>query len=165
MSRDEIRIIAEIVGGDRTYSHFVHRINKEFEASDEDRNSKVFVLFEEEGDKKVGFSVIGSSPAKMRVWEKVFKEEGWYSGAFDPDNSYELMYMYISPEYRGKGAGTRLFKRVTDFTRENKIKNIYAYVSDRNPKALSFYKKMNASILQDLSDEEITSAFLKWNLD
>jgi ribosomal protein S18 acetylase RimI-like enzyme len=164
MSRDEIRIIAEIVGGDRTYSHFVHRINKEFELSDEDRNSKVFVLFEEEGDKKIGFSVIGASPAKMRVWEKVFKEEGWYSGDFDPDNSYELMYMYIAPEYRGKGIGTRLFKKVTDFTKENKIKQIYAYVSDRNPKALSFYKKMKANILQDLSDEEITSAFLKWNL-
>jgi GNAT superfamily N-acetyltransferase len=100
----------------------------------------------------------------MRVWEKVFKEEGWYSGDFDPDNSYELMYMYIAPEYRGKGIGTRLFKKVTDFTKENKIKQIYAYVSDRNPKALSFYKKMKANILQDLSDEEITSAFLKWNL-
>ena len=48
MSKDEIREIAEIVGGDKTYAHFVHRINKEFDASDEDRNSNVFVLFQED---------------------------------------------------------------------------------------------------------------------
>ena len=44
MTRDEIREIAEIVGGDKTYKRFIHRINKEFEASDENRNANVYVL-------------------------------------------------------------------------------------------------------------------------
>ena len=165
MGRDEIREISDIVGGDNQYKHFVHRINKEFEASDEERNSYVYVIFQTDGEKKIGFSVIGFSPAKMKVWKKVFKEEGWVGNDFDMvSDPFELMYMYIQPTYRGKGKGTQLFRKVLDFTKTRKVKEVYSYVSDRNPKALNFYKKMNAEIIQDLSDEGITSAFIRWKV-
>ncbi|OGM11439.1 hypothetical protein A2W13_02560 [Candidatus Woesebacteria bacterium RBG_16_36_11] len=166
MVKDEIREIAEIVGGDSTYQHFVRRINKEFEISNEERNSHVYVLFEPDGnDNKIGFAVIGHSPAKMKVWNQVFMEEGWVDNTFQMgDNPFELMYMYIKPEYRNQKKGTILFKKVVQFSKDKGVNEIYAYVSDRNSTALSFYKKMQAETLQDLSDEGIVSAFLRWKL-
>jgi len=164
MSRDEIKVIADIVGGDKTYSHFVKRINKEFDDSDEKRNSEVYVFFQEEADKQIGFCVVGSSPTKMKVWEKVFKEEGWVNPNFEMTRAFELMYMYIAPEYRRQGLGSKLFQKAHDFTNEQKVNEIYAYVSDQNPGAVSFYQKMNAKIIQDFSDEETTAAFLQWKL-
>ena len=144
MTRDEIREIAEIVGGDKTYKHFVHRINKEFDVSDEERNSNVYVLFEETDGEKIGFSVIGHSPAKMKVWEKTFNEEGWVGEGFRMEGSpFELMYMYVKPEYRDKGYGVNLFEKTLDFTREKKVGEVYAYISDRTQTALKFYKKMS----------------------
>jgi ribosomal protein S18 acetylase RimI-like enzyme len=165
MTHDEIRIIAEIVGEDKQYKHFVNRINKEFEASDEERNSKVYVRFIERDGKKVGFSVIGYSPAKMAVWKKTFQEEGWVGSDFEmEDDPFELMYMYVKPNYRNKGIAEKLFSDVVGFTKNKKVNEIYAYVSDRTPQALNFYKKMQAEILQDFSDEGIASAFLRWRL-
>ena len=72
MTRDEIKEIADIVGGYKTYRHFVNRINKEFDIADENRNARVHVLFEEKGNKYVGFCVIGISEKKMKVWGRVF---------------------------------------------------------------------------------------------
>ena len=113
MTSDEIREIAEIVGDDDTYRRFVNRINREFQMSDEDRNAHVYVLYVKDEDEKVGFSVIGHSPAKMRLWAKTFREEGWVSDDFEMDNDpFELMYMYVKPGYREKGLGEKLFKIV-----------------------------------------------------
>lgn len=166
MSRDEIREIAEIVGGDKTYVHFVHRINKEFDASDESRNSNVYVLFQEDDKgKKIGFCVIGDSPVKMRIWEKTFKDEEWVDKDYVMGTPcYELMYMYIKPEYRGKGHGDKLFNRAMDFAKDKNVKAIYSYVSDRSPTGLEFYRRKDANVLQDFSDEETSTAFLEWKL-
>lgn len=166
MTRDEIREIASIVGGDKTYSHFVHRINKEFEISDEERNSNVYVLFgEDPKGKRVGFCVIGHSPKKMKVWEKIFKEEDWVDPGFKMgDPTFELMYMYVRPEVRDKGYGGELFQRAMDFAKERGVAYVYAYVSDRNDYALEFYKKNRGRVLQDFSDEGISAAFLEWQL-
>ncbi len=166
MSRDEIREIADIVGDDKAYTHFVKRINKEFDLSDEERNSKVYVIFQEnEKGKRIGFVVIGHSPAKMKVWGQTFKEEGWVDDDFQMGaDPFELMYMYVQPKQRGKGYSNRLFKKVVDFTKEKDIKEIYAYVSDRSPAALNFYKKKKAKVIQDFSDEGFSTAFLSWKL-
>lgn len=165
MTRDEIREIAQIVGGDKTYRHFVRRINKEFDSSDENRNSEVYVLYAESGGRKIGFSVIGHSPAKMSVWKNVFREEGWIDQDFKmAESPYELMYMYVKPEYRNKGFGEKLFKKVLEFTKGNQVKEIYAYIGDRSLSSLLFYKKMKCQVLKDLSDSETTSAFLRWIL-
>jgi ribosomal protein S18 acetylase RimI-like enzyme len=166
VTRDEIREIAAIVGGDKTYSHFVHRINKEFEASDEERNSRVYVLFQEDNrGNRVGFCVIGHSPKKMKVWEKVFKEESWVLPEFKiGDPAYELMYMYVQPRLRDKGLGKNLFKKAMAFSKKHGVSAVYAYVSDRNDYALNFYKKMNAKVLEDFSEKGISAAFLEWQI-
>lgn len=165
MTRDEIREIADIVGGDRTYAHFVRRINKEFDLVDNDRNSNVFVKTIEADGKKAGFCVLGYSPAKMRVWGQTFHDEGWVEDSFRMGKSpFELMYMYIRPEYRRKGLGTKLFKGAEDFTKGRGVKEIYSYVSDQSRGALNFYREMKAEIIKDFSDGEVSTAFLRWRL-
>ena len=165
MTRDEIREISEIVGGDKEYKRFVKRINKEFEASDTDRNSSVYVLYVMDGEHKVGFTVIGFSPPKMRAWLKTFKEEGWVGKDFEmADDPFELMYMYVRPEFRDKGYGVKLFDKTVDFTKDKGVSEIYSYVSDRNSTALDFYRRMNAEVIQDFSDEDISSALIRWRL-
>lgn len=165
MSRDEIREIAQIAGDDSKYRHFIHRINKEFEGSDEERNAHVYVLFEEANGARIGFCVVGQSQAKMKTWAKTFKEEQWVDSKFQMENpSFELMYMYIRPEYRHQGFAINLFERTIAFAKDNGAKAIYAYVSDKNNTALNFYKRMKAAVIQDLSEEGISSAFLKWKI-
>ncbi len=166
MSRDEIREIANIVGNDDLYRHFVRRINKEFEAADEERNANVYVLYVEDGNEKIGFCVIGYSPAKMRVWERIFKEEGWVTHNFSIDTkmSFELMYMYVKPEYRKLGYGDQLFRKAMKFTKEKGAKEIYAYVGDKDDSALRFYQKQRAITIRDFSDEDESAAFLMWKV-
>lgn len=165
MTRDEIREIADIVVGDKTYIHFVRRINKEFDLADSDRNSNVFVRTIDADGKKIGFCVLGSSPAKMKVWKKTFSEEGWVTDGFEMEESpYELMYMYVQPEYRRKGFGSQLLKGAKNFAAGRNVKEIYSYVSDQGKRALEFYKKMDAEIIKDFSDGEVSTAFIRWQL-
>jgi GNAT superfamily N-acetyltransferase len=164
MSRDEIRQISEIVKDDKKYRHFFNRINKEFESADEDRNSNVYIMFiNDEKGEKVGFSVVGFSPAKMKIWQKTFKEEGWVTNDFKmAENVYELMYMYVKKGHRRQGVSTKLFKKTINFVKKKNVDEMYAYVGDKNTSAVDFYKKMNAQIVCDLSDEETSSVFFKW---
>lgn len=166
MSEDEIRTIAGIVGKDEAYRHFVRRINKEFKIADQERNTHVFVLYQKnKAGKAVGFAVVGHSMAKMKVWEETFKEEGWVDQNWQlATPCFELMYMYIRPEERKKGLGSKLFDKVMAFTTKQQVKAVYAYVGDRLPAALNFYKAKGARVIQNLSDGGISNAFLEWRL-
>lgn len=166
MSGDDIRNIADIVGGDKTYRHFVKRINKEFEIADEERNTHVYVFYQKNRHgEDIGFAVVGHSAAKMRVWEETFKEEGWVDKGFKMATPcFELMYMYIKPEEREKGSGGRLFDKVVSFTSGEGVRAIYAYVGDKLPAAISFYRQKGAAVIKDLSDDGISNAFLEWRV-
>ena len=166
MSGDDIRNIADIVGTDSAYRHFVKRINKEFEIADEERNTHVYVFYQKnKAGKEVGFAVVGHSAAKMKVWEETFKEEGWVDKRFKMATPcYELMYMYVRPEAREKGLGGRLFDQVVDFTREEKVKAIYAYVGEKVPTAINFYQQKGAKVIQNLSGDGVSNAFLEWRV-
>lgn len=161
MTRDEIKQIAEIVGGDDTYRHFVHRINKEFEASDSDRQAEIKVVYLD--DK--GFAVIGISPAKMEAWERVFKQENWVSSDFNINpNAHELMYMYIKPEWRNQGHGKKLLYKSLIHAKSSGADSVYSYVSAKSNDSLSFYLKNQANLIYKFEDSGITTAFLEWDL-
>lgn len=166
MSGNDIRNIAEIVGTDKAYRHFVHRIHKEFDIADEERNTHVYVLYQKDGHgKTVGFAVIGHSNSKMRVWEKTMREEGWVKADFKMTRPcFELMYMYVKPRFRKKGLGTKLFDKVLDFTKEERIKGIYAYVGDKSPRAIDFYEDNGGVVLTNLSSDGVANAFLEWRV-
>lgn len=166
MSGDDIREIAGIVGGDKTYGHFIKRINKEFQIADEERNTHVYVFYQKnKRGRDAGFVVIGHSAAKMKVWEETMKEEGWVGQDFQMATPcFELMYMYIRPEDRGRGLGGKLLDKVMAFTREEKIKAVYAYVGDKLPAAIDFYKDNGAKVVANLSGEGVSNAFLEWKV-
>lgn len=101
----------------------------------------------------------------MKVWEEVFKEEGWVGKEYKmPTPCYELMYMYIKPEEREKGMGSKLFDQVVSFTNDEGVRAIYAYVGDKLPAALNFYQKKGAVVIKDLSDGDNSNAFLEYRV-
>ena len=101
----------------------------------------------------------------MKVWKKTFSEEGWVTDGFEMKESpYELMYMYVQPEYRRKGFGSKLLAGAKSFTADRNVREIYSYVSDQSKRALEFYKKMDAEIIKDFSDGEVSTAFIRWQL-
>ena len=162
MSSKTIQTIKQIIGDDQEYRHFIRRIKKELKGDDEE----LVVFFVEDGSKQVGFCALGCSPAKMKFWEKTFKEEGWVKDDFkiNPDQALELMYIYLKPEYRNKGYGDRLFAQIVAFCQERGVKELYTYVSDKHDWALKFYQKKKAKVIEDFSDEGSFTAFLRWDL-
>jgi GNAT superfamily N-acetyltransferase len=54
--------------------------------------------------------------------------------------------LYVKPEYRGSGIGTRLINRVADFAKKSKCHKLRWQVSQWNEPAIAFYKSLGASI-------------------
>jgi GNAT superfamily N-acetyltransferase len=54
--------------------------------------------------------------------------------------------LYVLPEYRGKGIGTLLIRKVMDYARETKCHRLRWQVSNWNAKAIVFYKSLGAVI-------------------
>lgn len=170
MNEKDVAEIASIIGKDQKYQHFIKRINKDFE----DNQKKgipvaLKVFYANKNQQKVGFCIVSISPIKMREWEKVFKEEGWVEADFEIIvSSFELMYMYIKPEYRREGYASALFDKVIAYARKVGIKRLYAFVSDTEDSALKFYLSKKAKIIYDFSSHEgedsTTGAFLMWDL-
>ena len=105
--------------------------------------------------------------ALMKAWEKTFIEEGWVGKDFRIEiSSFELMYMYVKPEYRRKGFASGLLNQVISYAKKSKIKKIYAYTGDIGNHALNFYIKKKEEIIYNLSekDEQNYSAYLVWDL-
>lgn len=160
MSPSDLQDIINLLSTDPQYSHFAKRIKKDYADSEA-------IFIKDENQQTIGFCLLYPFALKLNFWDQTFKEEGWVNNdfKFDP-NSYELMYMYISSQYRGQGKGSELFKRAMELARLKKATTIYAYVSDKNPKVLSFYQKHDAEIIHDFADEdmEISTAYLMWKM-
>ncbi|MDD5416188.1 MAG: GNAT family N-acetyltransferase [Candidatus Daviesbacteria bacterium] len=169
MTRQDFEEVVKIIGDDPKYRHFIDRIKKDFDDS-EHKGIPVAMhaYFIKEGKESIGFCILSLSPLKMRRWEKTFIEEDWKTQNFQIDiSSFELMYLYIKPEFRRKGKATQLFNKVIKRSKVLGIKSIYAYVSDTDNAALEFYRKSGAKIIHDFSDETegISAAFMVWKLE
>lgn len=169
MTQQDFEEVVKIIGDDNKYRHFIKRIKKDF---DDSKHKGIPVAmhayFVKEGEESIGFCILSLSPLKMRQWEKTFIEEGWEREDFHIDiSSFELMYLYIKPEFRRKRKATQLFDKVIKRSKALGIKSIYAYVSDTDNAALEFYRKSGVKIIHDFSDEEenISAAFMVWRLE
>ena len=170
MDEQDISEIAAIIGNDKKYQHFIKRIKQDFE----DSRTKgipvaIKVFYAKKDNKKAGFCIVSISPVKMREWEKTFKEEGWVENDFEIIvSSFELMYMYIKPEFRREGFAAQLFDKVVTYAQKVGIKRLYAFVSDTDDAALKFYLSKNAKVIYEFSSddpqEKTTGAFLMWDL-
>ncbi len=54
--------------------------------------------------------------------------------------------LYVQPEFRGQGIGTRLINRVIGYARETGCHRLRWQVSNWNAPAVKFYKSLGASI-------------------
>ncbi len=168
MTQSDFEEVVKIISDDPKYRHFIDRIEKDF--SDSKHKGipvAMHAYFVKEGEDSIGFCILSLSPLKMRQWEKTFKEEGWVTPNFHVDiSSFELMYLYIKPEFRRKGKAMELFNKVIRRSKALGIKSIYAYVSDTDNAALEFYRKSGAKIIHDFSEKEegISTAFMVWQL-
>ena len=53
---------------------------------------------------------------------------------------YEILLIYVCKDFRNKGLGTKLLKKIKE--NNNCLKKIYLEVSESNLEGISFYKKM-----------------------
>jgi putative acetyltransferase len=58
-----------------------------------------------------------------------------------PDNTAELVKMYLSPEARGKGLGKLLIERSLDYARQQGYKQVYLESLPELKKAVGIYEK------------------------
>ena len=56
-------------------------------------------------------------------------------------SEYEILLIYVCKNFRKKGLGTKLFKKIEE--NNNCLKKIYLEVSKNNLEGISFYKKLN----------------------
>lgn len=54
--------------------------------------------------------------------------------------------MHIHKDYRSKGYGSILYRKLQDWCKENDIKRIMGMVEESEERTLNFYKKQNAEI-------------------
>ena len=56
-------------------------------------------------------------------------------------SEYEILLFYVCKDFRSKGLGTELLKKIEE--KNNCLKKIYLEVSENNLEGIAFYKKMN----------------------
>ena len=54
---------------------------------------------------------------------------------------YEILLLYVCKDFRNKGLGTKLLKKIEE--NNNHLKKIFLEVSENNTQGISFYRKMN----------------------
>ena len=86
------------------------------------RNSIVFIA--ENNGKPVGFAVVHVSKTIMRHIDKIGL----------------LEYLYVENDFRKKGVGTMLLRKVKNFLRNKKISRIKLTTFSANSNAIKFYK-------------------------
>ena len=57
--------------------------------------------------------------------------------------------LIVNEDYRGKGIGMQLYKKVMQFALEENIKRVEWVVLDWNPPAVNFYKNTGASVFSE----------------
>jgi len=73
--------------------------------------------------------------------------------------------LVVSEEFRGKGLGTALFKKMMEYGKKQNVRRIEWAVLDWNSPAIKFYEKAGATLLKDWYlvqfDRESYSRFLE----
>ncbi len=89
-----------------------------------DRNSIFFIAYDK--GKGIGYLKVNSGEAQLEL---------------KAQNSLEIQRIYVLKEYLGKAVGQLLFEKALTIAREKKIDFIWLGVWEKNPRAISFYKK------------------------
>ena len=65
---------------------------------------------------------------------------------------FNLVAMWVSPEYRGTGVSSELVNRVIEFAKSNRIPKIDLVVNESNKIASKFFKKLGFRMKDDVTN-------------
>ena len=71
----------------------------------------------------------------------------------------EMLQVWVSPEYRGRGVAIEIMDAVFQWAAENGLKTVIALVAKDNARALSFYRKAGFQLANDFSPD-VPNAFV-----
>lgn len=66
--------------------------------------------------------------------------------------------LIVEKDFRGKGLGMALYKKVMEFAKTEKVKRIEWVVLDWNSSAIEFYKKTGATVFKDWNTVQFDEA-------
>ena len=79
------------------------------------------------------------------------------------DYDYAINYLHILEDYQGRGLGTKFFKLIIEYAKENKINKFFVKVNKYNYKAHKYYEKMGG-IIDDTDNDNIIYVYKVDNL-
>lgn len=90
-------------------------------------------------------------PQKDRVWicEDKGKIIGFLLGMHRENNTAQLRYFILSPEYRGLGLGRKLMELFMEYLRENKYSACYLWTTNEQESAANLYKRFGFVLTED----------------
>lgn len=72
-----------------------------------------------------------------------------------------ILTLFVSNDYQGLGVGGKLTKKMIQKLKSRKVKRLYVDTQKSNKKALSFYKKMEFKIEDQIADSTILTLNLR----
>lgn len=76
-----------------------------------------------------------------------------YYYGFSAHKGFPTLYLedlYVKPEFRNKGIGRELIKKLTEYAKQNECCRISWLVLSWNEQAIAFYKKIGCTLRNDL---------------
>lgn len=104
-------------------------------------------------------SMIESQNEKSQI--RVYEEDGKVLGVIkygEPKDTMngrfnaEIQILYVEPNMKGKGIGTKLFKYAKDYFLKNNMNNLIIWCLKGNQKSIRFYEKMGGKIALSRKD-------------
>ena len=85
-------------------------------------------------------------------------KELWLDPDYRETDYPACLHMNLLPDCQGQGAGTRLMEALLSELRRRQISGIHLGTSERNAKAIPFYKKMGFKLVRESEGEYWTGA-------
>jgi putative acetyltransferase len=119
-------------------ANIIRRTLKEFNA-----NHPGTVYFDESTDRlSTLFTVPGSAYFVAEADGQILGGAGVFPTEGLPNDTCELVKMYLLPQARGKGLGLALFQKCVDFARSQSCAQIYLETMPELERAISLYEKI-----------------------
>lgn len=106
-------------------------------------HAKLFGLIAEEDGKPIGMALYFYNFSTFRGRHGIYIED-----------------LYVQPQYRGSGAGTKMLQRLGQIAKANDCARIEWWVLDWNAPAIGFYKKLGAEAMDEWTVYRLEGAAL-----
>ncbi len=126
-----------------------------------ERKTPEQILVTEQKLKKWAFGPNKAFEAIIAYWEgKPVGMAAYFSVwvGFAGETALYLEDLFVLPEYRGRGIGTKLMQELANKAKERECYQMRWSVFDWNETAIEFYKKLGAEVRQDLLSVRLDNA-------